>query len=167
MERYQIGLHYALEAQRRHHRSNLYRALQSAALNKPLELSNWVRVCTYRYSHQPLNTYGSTIGAGGRFNYGDALDSIDAIAFPALYVGENRSVSYREYFGMPRNEKRALTEQEFMLAGNKDISVVHLNGVVHNVLDLTRKTKLQDFVDIISKFSVSNEVQELAALAGI
>ena len=167
MERYQLGLHYALEAQRQHHRGDIYRALENAQLGKPLEFSDWVRICTYRYSNQPLNAYGSTIGAGGRFNYGDALDSIDSIPFPALYIGENHTVSYREYFGMPPSAKRMLTAQEFALAENKDISVIHINGIVHNVLDLTRPTRLRDFVSIIAKFTVSDEINALARIAGI
>lgn len=167
MERYQISLYYALEAQRRHYRGDLYLALQAAALNKPLEFSDWVRICNFRYSHQPLNAYGSTIGAGARFNFGDALDSVDAIPFPAFYVGSNQAIAYREYFGMPRNEKRSLTEQEFLLAERKDVSIIHVNGVVHNVLDITKKKGLQDFVDIIASFSVSSEIDELARTAGL
>lgn len=167
MERYQKGLHYALEAQRQHHRGDLYRALESAQLKKPFKFSNWVRLCTYRYSHQPLNAYGSTIGAGGRFNYGDALDSIDSIPFPALYLGENRTVAYREYFGMPPSSTVGLTAQEFMLSGKKDISIIHINGTVHNVLDVTRPTRLKDFVGIISSFTVSDEIKDLARVAGI
>lgn len=161
-----MALHYALEAQRQLHRGDLYRALEPAVLREPVTLNQWVRVCTYRYSHQPLNAYGSTIGSGGRFNYGDALDSIDTTPFPALYIGANKTVAYREYFGMQPNESRQLTAQEFSLTPNKAISVLQINGDVHNVLDITHPNRLREFTDILSSFNVSAEVNDLARAAG-
>lgn len=167
MERYQIGLHYSLEAQRKFVRGDIYRALQKAARNKPLEFGQWVRVCQYRYSHQPLNAYGSTIGAGGRFNYGNALDNIDAMPFPALYIGENRTVSFREYFGLAPSDKRSLTAEEFALTPKKPISIVYIDGIVQNVLDITRPSRLKPFVAILGSLTIPNEVNQLADEAGL
>ncbi len=165
-QRYQVELHYALEAQRQIHRADLYRALAPAALSEPLVLNEWIRICTYRFSQQPLNAYGSTIGVGGRFNFGDALDSADSLAFPALYIGETKSVAYREYFGMDESESTVLSAQEFALTPNKAYSVIPINGLMHNVLDVTRTTKLREFVEILSSFTVSKETQALATRAG-
>ena len=113
-----------------------------------------MRICTYRYSLSPLNAYGSAVGIGGRFNYGNALDNIDATPFPALYIAANHTVAHREYFGYPPSEKRLLTSQEFALTPNKDIAIVHMSGHVHNVLDLTKIDGSQDFIDIIQKYKI-------------
>lgn len=125
-----------------------------------------MRICTYRFSQQPLNAYGSTIGAGGRFNYGDALDSVDSLPFPALYIGETKTVAYREYFGIGESESSTLSAMEFALTPNKAYSVIPISGLLHNVLDVTKMAKLREFVDILSSFSVSKETQALATRAG-
>lgn len=167
MEQYQVGLHYALEAQRKLVRGDLYRALQNAALQEPLEFSHWVRLCQYRYSHQPLNAYGSIIGAGGRFNFGDALDNVDAIPFPALYIAENRTVAIREYFGLAPSDRRALTPEELSLTPKKPVTVVYVDGIIQNVLDLTRPSRLKPFVDILASLKIPDEVNQMAAKAGL
>lgn len=167
LERYQVELHYSLEAQRKLVRGELYRSLHDSALKDPFDFDHWVRICTYRYSHQPLNAYGSTIGAGGRFNYGDALDNVDAIAFPALYIAENQAVAHREYFGYAPTDKRSLTAEEFALTPKKSVAVVFLNGIIHNVLDITRPAKLKHFVDILAKIKIPKEVDRLAKSAGL
>ena len=165
-QRYQVELHYALEAQRQIHRADLYRALAPAALPEPLVLNDWIRICTYRFSQQPLNAYGSTIGVGGRFNYGDALDSVDNLPFPALYIGQTKTVAYREYFGIGENERTTLSALEFALTPNRAYSVIPIRGLLHNVLDVTKTAKLREFVDILSSFSVTKETQALATSAG-
>jgi len=167
LERYQVELHYSLEAQRKLVRGNLYRALHDAAKEEPFEFKQWVRMCTYRFSHQPLNAYGSTIGAGGRFNYGDALDNIDSIAFPALYIAENQTVAHREYHGYTPTDKRLLTAEEFALTPKKSTAAVYLNGIIHNVLDITRPAKLKPFVNILADFKIPKQVDMLARSAGL
>ncbi len=167
LEQYQIAFFYCLEAQRKVDRGGLCRALESARRTTPLEFSDWVRICRYRYSRQPLNAYGSTIGAGGRFNFGDGLDNVDAQAFPALYVGANKTVAYREAFALSPNDKTVLTSEEFSALPNKSHSVVFINGWVDNVLDLTRKERLQDLVDIIKAYKLSDSVKDLAKKAGV
>ena len=167
MERYQVELHYSLEAQRKLVRGDLYRALQDAALQDPFEFQRWIRICTYKYSHQPLNAYGSTIGAGGRFNYGDAMDNIDSIAFPALYIAENQTVAHREYYGSPPSKKPSLSAEEFALTPKKSTSTVLLSGLVHNVLDITRPTKLASFVNLLADVTIAKELSELAKKAGL
>ncbi len=132
-----------------------------------MEFTDWVRICRYRYSGQPLNAYGSTKGAGGRFNYGDGLDNVDAQAFPALYIGANKAVSYREAFGMSPNDKTLLTAEEFSALPNKSHAVVFLNGMIENVLDLTRKERMQDFIDVVKNYKLSNSVKDLAKSAGV
>lgn len=132
-----------------------------------MALNEWIRICSYRFSQQPLNAYGSTIGVGGRFNFGDALDNVDSLAFPALYIGETKSVAYREYFGISQNQSAELSSQEFALTPNKAYSVIPINGLFHNVLDLTRTAKLREFVDILASFTVTKETQALATKAGI
>lgn len=113
-----------------------------------------------------MNAYGSTIGVGGRFNYGDALDSVDNLPFPALYVGESKTVAYREYFGMSESESSTLSALEFALTPNKAYSVIPISGHLHNVLDVTKTAKLREFVDILSSFSVTKETQALVTRAG-
>lgn len=166
-EKYHVQLYYALEAQRKIHSADLYRALEDAVIESPIELDKWVRICTYRYSNQPLNAYGSVVGIGGRFNYGNSLDQVDPSPFPALYIGESYAVSHREYFNLEPNESSVLTAEEFALIPNRSHAVVHVSGRLHNLLDVTKRRNLNSFVSVLKKFSVARETQAMAKEAGI
>jgi RES domain-containing protein len=167
MERFEISFHYALAAQRQIHLGDLLRALRAAARPSPFMFSNWVRMCDYRYSHQPLNAYGSTIGAGGRFNYGDAIDNTKEQPFPALYLASNEPVAHREFFGTQPSNDRGLTAHDMALMRERDYALYHVDGTIHHLLDLTKPAALRKFAKVLQRFTVSKDVLALAVNAGI
>jgi hypothetical protein len=133
MERYEIRYLYGLAAQRQIHLGDLVRTLREAARPAPFKFKGWVRICDYRYSHQPLSAYGSTIGAGGRFNYGDALDNIKEQPFPALYLASNERVAHREFFGAPPDKAVGLTAVDMALMRERDYALCHVSGTIHHL----------------------------------
>jgi len=167
MERFEISFHYALAAQRQIHLGDLLRTLRAAARESPFTFSDWVRICDYRYSHQPLNAYGSTIGAGGRFNYGDALDNIKDLPFPALYLASNEGVAHREFFAAQPSNDSGLTAHDMALMRERDYALYHVDGTIHHLLDLAKPAKLKKFTKVLRRFTVSGDVLALAKLAGI
>ena len=84
-----------------------------------------------------------------------------------LYMGETKTVAYREYFGMAEKAKSKLTASEFALTPKKAYAVVPISGLLHNVLDVTRPSKLREFADILSAFTISKETQDLAVRSGL
>jgi hypothetical protein len=124
-------------------------------------------MCDYRYSHQPLSAYGSTIGSGGRFNYGDALDNVKDQPFPALYLASNERVAHREFFSAPPSKCGALTAIDMALMQERDYALCHISGTIHHLLDLTKLAKLRRFAKVLARFSVSEEVLGIAEKSGL
>lgn len=122
---------------------------------------------TWRYSKKPLSAYGSTIGAGGRFNTGNAADNVAPSAFPALYIAENGRVAHREFFGMNASDRRGLSPKELTRLSDRDYVSTQVNGVLHKIVDISNSGKLAGIAAVLSKFSVSDDIQELAVKAGI
>jgi RES domain-containing protein len=167
LESLEIRYIYGLAAQRQIHLGDLLRTLRDAARPSTFPFTGWVRICDYRYSHQPLSAYGSTIGTGGRFNYGDALDNIKEPPFPALYLASNERVAHREFFGAPASKSENLTASDLALIRERDYALCHLSGTIHHLLDLTRPARLEKFAKVLGRFTVSKEVQALADAAGL
>jgi hypothetical protein len=167
MERFEIRFLYGLAAQRQIHLGDLLRTLRDAARPAPFTFTDWVRMCDYRYSHQPLSAYGSTIGAGGRFNYGDALDNIKEPPFPALYLSSNERVAHREFFSAPPSTSDSLTAIDMALMQERDYALYHVSGTIHHLLDLTKPARLRKFTKVLARFTVSKEVLGIAETAGL
>lgn len=73
---YQIRFFYHLEAQRATRRQKILEALQSIT-SVDQDISQWVRLVSYKYSLNPLSSRGSLNLYGGRFNFGRDLDQAD------------------------------------------------------------------------------------------
>ena len=159
-------MHYELEWQRKRDHGDLIRALDAGRGRKPIELKKWVRVCSWRYSDQPLNSYGSTRGEGGRFNYTDFMDNVDSEPFPALYIGQTRTVAEREFHGYDGGKRGELSANDLALLPNRNVSIISLVGHLENYIDLTRTSGLKEFASIIQTYAVSKRVTDLAKSAG-
>lgn len=162
LEAYQLQFFYGLEAQRKHDHGSLLRALQPARKDH-VDLKNWCRLCTYKFSVEPFSAKGSVIGIGGRFNYGDALDNVDAAPFPALYLAESKATAFREKFQVSEKDykRSGLGILDLALLPNVSVSLIIIDGMVENVLDLTRPKSLQSFVDVICRYKISKETEQL------
>ena len=117
---------------------------------KSYKFKNWVRLVSAKYANNPLSCVGSVKNAtGGRFNVGNINKDRFPI-FPALYIGNEKRTCIEEiYSGM-----------EGFLDNKKSESFVQINGHIHYVLDLTKKSTLSMFVKVIKKISLSKSLKD-------
>ena len=87
-------LFHSLRPEQNRLRDAILGALESVG-GKQLELQNWCRVVSYKYSLQPLACLGSMLTIGGRFNPGAELNPGTMAPFPALYVGQDFETAIR------------------------------------------------------------------------
>jgi hypothetical protein len=165
------GYHYLwyfeLEAQRAARQEDLLNALRKTpAVN--VELTGWGRSLLYNYSHTPLSCMGSLKWVGGRFNYGNDIDSTRFPPFPALYLAEDIETGVREMLGLTSHDTRGgLTAHELALCPQDGLAWVGVTGSVNNIFDLTAYSSLEAFVDIIASFQLSGSVRQLERQMGL
>jgi hypothetical protein len=162
---YQYRLYFDLETQRAAHKAEPCQALRDSA-SVTLNIDGWWRVIDFSYCMHALSPAGSLQWVGGRFNYGNDIDSTRFPPFPALYLAEDFTTAFRERFGLAANDdSRGLEAHELVLADASSWSSLKLTGVVNNVFDLTRLVNLKGFCRVIGKFSLSRAVYEAEAKA--
>lgn len=163
---YHIGLFYHLEGLRHHRRQDLLGALQEASpLNK--HESSWFRLVAFKYSNEFLSTVGSLIN-GGRFNVGRNIDAGVIAPFPALYIAENYSTAYAEFFGASSHAPAGgFSGEEFSLQAKSSFTAVKLSFSLSNVFDLTKTKNLESFTNIVTKFKIPQELKTQAQSVGI
>lgn len=155
-----------MAGQRQTRHGELLEALKSAVIANH-ELDNWVRLITWQYSYNPYSSTGSLLNGGGRFNYGQMIDSTRETPFPALYVSEDLDTAYREKFGVTKNAGRgALDALDLALTPKASTTNVYLRGTIYDLVDITKPSKLADFCKVFAKFKISQEVVDLATKAG-
>jgi hypothetical protein len=94
---YQYRLYFDLETQRAAHKAELCQALRDSA-SVSLNIDGWWRVIDFSYCMHALSPAGSLQWVGGRFNYGNDIDSTRFPPFPALYLAEDFTTAFRERF---------------------------------------------------------------------
>ncbi|TFG58864.1 MAG: RES domain-containing protein [Nitrospirales bacterium] len=163
---YHIGLFYHLEGLRHQQRQSLIEALQEASSLNKCE-SSWFRLVAFRYSNEFLSTAGSLI-KGGRFNVGKDIDPGVITPFPALYIAENYSTAYSEYFGAsPHAPVGGFSGEELSLQAKSSFTAVKLSFNLANVFDLTKTKNLEPFAKIVTKFNIPQELKAQAQSVGI
>ena len=165
LERYHVQLYYHLEGLRSLHQAQLCEALSET---KPTEviLDDWVRILDYQYSLEPLSAAGSLV-RGGRFNIGNDLDPAKFPVFPALYLAENYQTAYEEKFGAAPPTELGIEGHEFALREPDSFSAVNVSGKAFNLFDLRSARSLRKFAEIISRFEMPSELEELARSVGM
>ncbi len=158
--------HYAFFANRR---SQVMEELKRALRDEQKEYvfdKSWSRIVSHQYSNTPLSTTGSVLSIpGGRFNVGK-IDVARFPQFPALYLAENTETAYLESLGLTRNESiDGLTAKELAAAGN--FSHFQITGRITQVLDLTQKTALANFYELIKDIQLPIYFRQEARVLGI
>jgi len=156
---YQIRFFYHLEALRATKRQDILEALQSISPVE-LDISQWVRVVTYKYSLNPLSSRGSLNLYGGRFNFGRDLDCASLTHFNALYIANNKETAYSERVGTKATGK--LNRFDLALQKEESFSTFLLEGHVYNLFDLTNANNLKPFIKVTNGFGISPELKQMA-----
>jgi hypothetical protein len=92
---------------------------------RPFEFQKWQRTVKYKYSLDPLNTKGSLVEPGGRFNIG-RLDPDRYRVFPALYIASDKGTALAEVLGRESGSVGPLTPEEIALTKPDSITAVSL-----------------------------------------
>lgn len=154
-------LQFNLEPERRRHRKDLVEAL-SREQSVSVDLKNWARIISFRYSGSPLSAAGSLSSYGGRFNPGFDLEPGTLDPFPALYLAENYETAYREKFQRAVGDKvDGLTPEELALGEGGSHSTVILTGQLNKIFDMTRPDHLHGLAVILGKIKMPQRAEVL------
>ena len=157
LDQYAAELFYGFESQRAAIYGELCSAIKEAS-KRNIELKNWGRIVSYKYSNYPLSAAGSLKLIGGRFNFGADINPNHFQGFPALYIASDHSTAFLEKF-----KTNNLDEAEnHSLGGSKSYSWVELTGRLNNLFDLTDKSSLKLFCKLIKDFHMPESVTRLA-----
>lgn len=129
------------------------------------EFNHWQRAVKWRYSNHPLCAMGSQTFVGQRFNFGDDINSMLS-GFPALYFACDKDTALQETLGQSSQNTLGLSAKEVALTNPQSESIVSVSGVLDSVIDLRTEKSLKKFVQIISKFKISEEIKKLAKELG-
>ena len=145
-----------------HERSKLSLEIKEALLSAvhEFEFKNWYRVIEQQYANNPLSTQGSRKQTGGRFNYGE----IEAIKFPVfscLYIASDKETANKEKFSFGKKKKEKLKREEFGGTIGSFLTS-RICGKIKSVIDVTDKSCLKKFVDVIKKIEFSDSLKKLA-----
>lgn len=165
-DEYHVRLFYHLEGLRVHHRDGLLDALRKSSLANKQDAS-WFRIVAFRYSNEFLSAKGS-LYRGGRFNVGRDIDSGVFTPFPALYIAENYSTAYAEYFGASQHAPATgFSGEEFALQKSSSFTAVKLSFDLSNVFDLSKARNLEPIARIITKFRIPQDLKSIGQSVGI
>jgi hypothetical protein len=154
--RYHWDYYAALAQQRFEFRDAIKESLLTAA-EGPFDFTGWQRVVDYRYSLQPLSAIGSVVtDPGGRFNIGD-IDKTRFTPFAGLYIASQEATAIIEKFG-PNDENVGLSNLDFALRSGRSYTCVSVSGRLETILDLRNPTRLEPFVEIITKFRLPGDL---------
>lgn len=161
-ESFAYDFFYALESQRAQHHDELCISLQKAG-SVSYHLDNWVRIVDHKFTLEPLSWFGSLKWVGGRFNYGEAIDSHRFEPFPALYLASDTETAYREKFVLKADESSSgLSTKDLTFQKENSYTIFSLKGKLHNLFDLTKTKNLVPFVKIIQNFDLDKKFAEVA-----
>jgi hypothetical protein len=155
-------LYFSLVPERRRHREELLRAIDAAA-STTLDMDDWVRIVSYRFSDAPLSCAGSLQAYGGRFNAGIDLDAdVGMPPWPALYIGANYETAYREKFQLPSGSTVAgLTPEELALQPGQSHASVFLRGHLSRVFDMRTPAALEPIARVLARIRMPQRARDL------
>ncbi len=157
--RYYWNFYNDLAYQRHKIADQLYQALLETT-TRPYEFKEWQRQVRYKYSLTPLSPKGSLIEPGGRFNI-PTMNPEQIPPFPALYIAENKETVLQEA-GQKEKAPKGLSALDLALVKKESISIVAVNGRLESIIDLHEPKRLQPFLNLIKKFSISQEIVRAA-----
>ena len=159
---YEVRRYFYLAGQRALRQAEISSAIRGGS-GVPYSFDGWARVIDFKYSLESLSSVGSTKSIGGRFNYGEGIDSTLFTPFPALYLAEDNETAMQERFGISKSGD--FTASEFALREEASFSCVKVRGSLADIFDLTDPESVKEFIKAISKISVTREMYRLAKAA--
>lgn len=136
-----------------------------AVANSTIELE-LVRIVDNQFGSHPLCTLGSVQGAGRRFNIGSDLRKYRN--FHCLYLASDDDTAYAEKFhGQRAQIKGTLTPHELALRPKvSDYSNFGASVSLSKCIDITDKSRLKEFCDVISQIKPPQHMMEFAKQLG-
>jgi hypothetical protein len=133
-------------------RAQIYEALKDSLREKtaPFHVAQWQRAVKYKHTLDPLNTKGSLIDPGGRFNIG-AIDPIRFTVFPGLYLASDKDTALDELFARDK-QGRLLSPEELALTKMGSLTIVSTSGNLESVFDLRDPKNLAGFAELVKDF---------------
>ena len=154
-------LQFGLEPERRRRRPALLAALAGEA-PATIDLTNWVRVVSYKHSLSPLSCAGSLTYVGGRFNPGIDLEPNTVEPWPALYLAQDFETAFREKFQRRTGEiVEGLTPQELALNEGGSHFTILLKGRLTNLFDLTHFATLNGVARELGEIRMPERASQL------
>ena len=162
-----LEFHWEYYAELSFQRSRVYDSLKDSLREpaKTFQFSRWQRSVKYRYSLDPLNTKGSQVDPGGRFNIG-AIDSTRFVVFPGLYLAHDKGTALAELLGRSETHQ-PLTPEELALTKPDSVTVVSVSGNLESILDVRDSKNLAGFVNLIKHFQLSPKLKMRARNLGL
>ncbi len=159
-----LAYHWAFFSELEFQRNQVMDELKAAlmrATTQQYKFEKWQRAVKWKYGLHPLSTVGSTKYVGQRFNFGSDIN-FSTTAFPALYLAEDKDTALQETLGQVDEGKSKLSSKELALMNPQSEVIVSVSGQLEAILDLRNKKVLKEFVKIISKFKISDNLKQLA-----
>jgi hypothetical protein len=159
--KYQWDLYSELSFQRNAIVGDLMGALSEKCV-KDFEFQSWQRVVRWKYTNHPFCTMGSLKQYGGRFNIGEGISPSGAFKiFPAFYIAQDQLTAKLEAFGSQLNGIK-LTPEEISLTNKRSYACISVSGTLDRIIDLTKKSSLTKFTQLISTFKLPSSIYETA-----
>jgi hypothetical protein len=162
-----LKFHWEYHSELAFQRSKVYDSLKGSLLRttEAFRFSSWQRAVKYKYSLDPLNTKGSRVDPGGRFNIG-TIDTTRFVVFPGLYLAADKSTALAELLGRS-DSNQPLTPEELALTKPDSVTVVSVSGNLESVFDVRDAKNLVGFVNLIKDFQLSSALKAKAKELGL
>jgi hypothetical protein len=132
------------------------------ASQKRFVFKKWQRVVRFKFSTEPLSLAGSLVEpGGGRFNIGD-INPAQFPPFPALYIASDKETALQEKLCQKIDSKNKQEAFDLALTDPTSLTNVSISGQLDTIIDLNKPHKLQNFVDLIKDFTISDHVKAQA-----
>ena len=117
---------------------------------------NLCRIVQFRFSQDPLCTYGS-LKKSGRFNCGKHQDIVTP--FPALYLASDHETAMEEKFPSNFQTARGLLSDKELSLDVRNHSFFNVKVSFQKTLDLRKRNSLKGFFSIILKFKIPTHIK--------
>ncbi len=154
-------LYSSLHTQRRLIYEKLLAALYEGSCRQ-FEFTDWWRIVDELYSSHPLDPKGSTLWVGGRFNFGQRINSLEFNPFPALYLAGDHESAFCEKFQIDKAGRNGLKDNEIAFNPDRCFTTYRVALKMNRVFDLRNKNSLDKFASLIAGFRVPQEVKKSA-----
>ena len=136
------------------------------AVIRNFKFEHWQRAVKYKYALNPFSTLGSLIDPGGRFNIGD-INPSQFSPFPALYIASDKITALQELLSQKIAADQESQAFDFALTNTSSVANISISGNLASVIDLNEQDKMQNFVDLIKNFTISDHLKINAKTIGL